>query len=444
VAGFASGAPENTRGEIWLPLWNKPCNLYELKAFIAEGRSTIEGRSVKDGIDFARAVASLGIDRGIQSFVRMQFQERLGGNYLATFLGVIPVAYNRTSLLLNDFDRWRSQLRNACSAKKPNPPVSVLRAVNTLENAIFAYCRSGTKKELTGILSSVGQCVRRLASSPSFACEPKHNLRPLPRLSLQWIDEADDGSPEFRLACALASIQKSGDGEHSVGPLSSNMVPYNHHNPQAPFDKVWMEKPHIVWSNGSLISNLIAVLRRRCMDAARFGLPILPLEGACPAPLSDVISFVGGQLDEERIESFLWGLNAVDWRNWNRRNAQYSRVVDGILPPAYALLKLTHATYLPDGRLISKTNPALPFDPGIVAAAAAGRCAEATRRAARRLRASGWTPLITTIGGDSEHVRRCAAAAMFPLCSTDLRTLSRVVLRGDSEKHETISVKTDQ
>jgi CRISPR-associated protein Csx17 len=170
------------------------------------------------------------------------------------------------------------------------------------------------------------------------------------------------------------------------------------------------------------------------MDATRIGLPVVPLDGRFPAQLSDVIGFIEGRINERLLESHLWGLNAIDWRKWNIGETPYAPLGDSVLPPAYALLKLTHATLLPNGGHVSSTSPALPYDPGIIAAAAAGRCAESTRRAAQRLYASGWTPLVLTVAGSAEHVRRCAASSLFPLRASDLRTLSGSILRGNPEK----------
>ena len=98
------------------------------------------------------------------------------------------------------------------------------------------------------------------------------------------------------------------------------------------------------------------------------------------------------------------------------------------MSPVYALLKLTHATTRLDGTFIDSNTPGIPYDSSILAQAAAGRT-EATRRAARRLRASGWKPLIDVAAGAPEHIRRCAAAVLFPIGRSDLRRIARTILR---------------
>ena len=54
------------RAEMWLPLWETPAGYGEIRELFGEGRATVGRRPAKDGLDFARAVAALGIDRGIK------------------------------------------------------------------------------------------------------------------------------------------------------------------------------------------------------------------------------------------------------------------------------------------------------------------------------------------------------------------------------------------
>ena len=58
------GAKRNA-AEMWLPLWDHPTTLGELSALLREGRVTVGRRAAKDGLDFARAVGALGVERGI-------------------------------------------------------------------------------------------------------------------------------------------------------------------------------------------------------------------------------------------------------------------------------------------------------------------------------------------------------------------------------------------
>jgi CRISPR-associated protein Csx17 len=86
------GDEGNARAEIWMPLWSSGCTLGELKSILSEGRVTVGKKPARDGLDFVRAVSSLGIDRGISAFQRYAFMMRSGKAYLATPLNRVPVS----------------------------------------------------------------------------------------------------------------------------------------------------------------------------------------------------------------------------------------------------------------------------------------------------------------------------------------------------------------
>ena len=64
----------------------------------------------------------------------------------------------------------------------------------------------------------------------------------------------------------------------------------------APFDETgsgWGElAPLFVWDAGSLVDNLVAILRRRLIEADRRQLPDKPLASTIRAELADVMAFL--------------------------------------------------------------------------------------------------------------------------------------------------------
>ncbi|MGH7719596.1 MAG: type I-G CRISPR-associated protein Cas8g1/Csx17, partial [Gemmatimonadaceae bacterium] len=85
ATGYSSAAESDdaeARGEIWLPLWDRPAALGELRMLFAEGRADVSGRRARHALDFARAAATLGVDRGIKLFSRYSFLKRSGKAYL--------------------------------------------------------------------------------------------------------------------------------------------------------------------------------------------------------------------------------------------------------------------------------------------------------------------------------------------------------------------------
>ena len=419
MVGYASAAPEdNARAEMWLPLWERPATVSELRVLFSEGRSQVGKRFSRDGVDFARAIATLGIDRGISSFQRMGFIERNGQAYLATPLGRWPVISKPEVNLLDDIDQWLDTFRRTANASRT--PASFGRALRKIEVAILGVCKDATARQWQRLIIALGDAERQMTKSPQTT--HSNRLRPLPRLRPKWLEQADDGSPEFRLAASLASIY-----DPALGPVRANMAPLGRFRHLPTFNLEKMDDNSVVWGGGSLTSNILAVLNRRLLEYRQGESEELPIQGRQPAGLEDIRLFIDGLVDEAKLQGLLWGLNAVDWRLVEPVPRQ---VRDNDLPVygAYALLKLTHYP----GSLRFDWKEAgvdVPFDPGIFSRAKRGQIAAACKLAAHRLRVSGLIPKTYDFRSSSEMARRIAAAIMFPLRDTDLFYLARMALK---------------
>jgi len=434
--GSADEADEAaSRSEMWFPLWDVPTRFGEVTMLLAEGRVEIRGRRARNGIDFARAIASLGVDRGIRSFERYGFQQRNGLAYFAVPLGRFHVRGNpQIEELLASIDAWLDRLRKAATKTskhgKPAFPRAA-RALRRLETAILELCQRGKPRHVQNILIALGQAEAAVAISPKLR-DPKSGVAPVPLLSPEWLTHANDRSPEFRLAAALASIH-----DDKVGPFRRHLEPVD---PKAWYSqRPWWDKtaddPNIVWGGGGLARNLIAVLNRRCIEAFRHGKQrgqeelLFPGAGRCNASLGDVAAFIDGDVDDERIETLLRGLTLVNWWYVGRDILQQLAGDREPMPDAaYALLKLCHLPHKID-------RQAVPLTPPITHRAAAGDATEATRLAARRLRGSGLPPAIDVVNCRGERARRTAAALLFPIRhsettdkTTDVRRLMGLVL----------------
>ena len=66
--------------------------------------------------------------------------------------------------------------------------------------------------------------------------------------------------------------------------------------------------PAVVWGAGDLVSNMIAVLERRLVEASIRGLEDKPLASATVARLVDVAAFLAGDFDDARCAALLAGL----------------------------------------------------------------------------------------------------------------------------------------
>lgn len=457
--------PVGSRGELWIPLWSRPTTLAELQTVFGEGRAHAGSKPARTGVDFARAIVTLGVDRGLDAFERLGFQIRNGRSFFATPLGRFLAHRNAPAHLLGEIDRWLDRFRTAAGPRAEQVPTSVGRALRHLETRIFELCREGSRKRLQAVLIALGQAEQALARSLTWTTgrndkPPRPKLHPLSGLSLQWLDHADDGSPEFRLAAALASIHgwyKDPEGRPALLTLRQHLEPVASRPDGAADPFTWEDRPSndVVWHEGDFIQVLNAIFARRLTRAQQAGFSVLPDAAFRFAPLPDVIAFLEGRTDDTRIADLLWGLCLLDWRGdahltelpSRRSQSTQPRQLDiastqrtGLepgtqqdlaadIPPAFfTLLRLAYVRPRE-----SKDLPEIPVVPMIHRLAASGRGPEASRLAVRRLRGSGLHPALEEIPVGSDVARRTAAALLFPLSSRDLSRLKDHVLKPEPE-----------
>jgi CRISPR-associated protein Csx17 len=428
----------DSRGEVWFPLWHRPASLRELRIVLAEGRAEWGGRQSRTGVDFARAVASLGVDRGITQFTRVALLKRSGLAFLATPLERVSVAEREAVHLLREMDGWLDRYRWACRDK--NAPPRFRRALRQVDHAILEFCRYGGAKFFQAILVALGRAERELATGDRFRSDKR--LRPIAGLAPEWADSADDGSPEFDLARALAGMH---DPAHKITPLRSNLEAVKIAGP--PDGEVatkWADRDRsVVWNSADLAGNLAAILARRLMDGAKAGCHELPLAATSFASMDAVARFIARETDDARIAELLWGLILV--RPASAPAARQPETEPVPLPRTYALLKLL---FLPDPIRVYGCAVVVRPEPAIVSLLLSGRIGEACRIATRRLRSSGFAPLPHARGAagardrDWEEARhggvdgrRLAAALLMPMAPHDVQKLATLVLR-DERKTE--------
>jgi CRISPR-associated protein Csx17 len=499
---------ESVRAEMWMPLWSRVSSAKEIAHVFGEGRARFGGqaqrtiersgneprqsdsieprRDARSGFDFARAVAELGVDRGIDAFARYGFIERNGHAYLATPLGRFEVPSdketNTYAALIAEVDGWLERLRRATRSTDKTPP-RFIRARLNVEEAIFNLCASkddGQRKEhLRSTLIALGAAQTELARSPKFRDE--HIIPPLASLTVAWADACDDGSPEYRIACALASIVDN-DG---LAPVRVHLEPVEYLKDKKRFG--WSKNDvRVVWGAGRLAENLALILRRRWIDARREDLWSeartydnsqtasirLHAERAMGARrfarLADVAKFISREVDEQRIESLLRGLMLVNWRGVRDEKSRYtsrdeqSDIANEIVPlarlnSAYALLKLlflpeymfkrdsfsTAAASSEQGkktssverffkRFSSSNGGEIRHEPGIAPLLLTNNQAQisnALKRAAQRLKISGFMPFTDTFHLEARQGAQLAAALLIPLKFNAIDALGSAALR---------------
>lgn len=423
---------EQAGSEIWLPLWSRRAKSNEVLTLLREGRAQYGVRRAKSGLDMARAVSTLGIDRGISAFQRYAvLKGRVGGeNYnTAASLGQFPVVERGDADLLRELDPWLDRYRGACADK--NAPPRFKAALRGIVKAIFEFCVYGGRAFFQDIVIAIGRAERELCRGDRFRSDKR--LPPVGDLTADWVHAANDHSPEFEIALALAGVH---DTEKKIGPLRSNLEPAGWQDKNSTISWQWAEKDRaVVWNSANLSANLAAALSRRLMDGERNGCTKLPLSAVNTVSLDVVSRFIGGQLDEQRIEDLLWGLMLVPQSPWTSSTAADKDVPP--LPRAYALLKLL---FLPQPLTLNGLTVAIKPEPSLVSLLMAGRVGEACQIAMRRLRASGLSPLphprsggvvrdadweeLDSLGNDG---KRLAAALLLPVSHRSIDRLRGLV-----------------
>jgi CRISPR-associated protein Csx17 len=411
TSGAASAGDDvDARGEIWMPLWKAPCSLDELRYLLAEGRSAVNARPSRDGLDFARAVSQLGVDRGIASFQRFGFMMRSGKAYLATPLNRIAVRRNLDADLISELERsnWLGSVQRY--ARDENAPNAFRSAARQLDSALFALTQQASRDAFQSVLRHVG----RIDAALSISLKSHEFVRaPAPRLSSAWAIKSNDDSAEIRIAVALAGLSLRDSNGYTVLHARRHLIAVGEAT-NADGDRQWEPTSRVAtWGKGPLVGNLSALLHRRRLEAATRGVEGELLASQTGATLGDIADFLNGQTDDRRIAELIAGLSCVDLRQFAPPRGNQ----DAALPPAFALLKifftpqsvLRALKWLPEDR-------SLHLPPEIPSRLGSNDVPAALRIAWQRLRAMG----IKLPGRDAPKVvatdgQRWLAALCIPL-----------------------------
>ncbi len=420
-SGYGSASDlDADRGELWIPIWRKPAALPELKMLFSEGRVKVQqksgssqsSRTAKDAVDFALALSQQGTRRGVDEFVRYGFQERNGQSYLAVPLGRFQPKINPQANLLGEIDRFRDNLKRVAQGK--NCPNSIQRVHRQLDKSIIEF--AGTSGKLIDVLIALGSAEQALGKSRSSLWDEKFSrwsIKPLSLLSSQWVNECNDDSVEFRLALSLASSQmRRRLGYVREGKWSPEWLPIGQD------DRV------TTWQQGSLPQNLLRWLQRESIEedkqeknegtqqqsrSSRFN-------DVYYASLADIMQWISGGVDEEKLESIARGLVLTTITGAHRGQIKSSDAARAdVIPIVYGVLKLVHHRDIEQGIQLKK-------EPAILPLLVAGDSSRATQQAIRRLRISGLPPLITN-SIDDPQIARIAAALAFPISNYSIDRL---------------------
>ena len=400
-----SGSDAETRGETWLPVWQRPASLAVLRRLFAEGRVQDGRQSAWSGRSAIRAVATFGVDRGLTSFERVVYSQRFGRTFVAVPVGRLQVRQVRELDLTRAADRWLARVRRLESNAVSSGVAAVERA--ELQLATGADASAALERWLLA-LADLELLIARIPSARDRS-KPA-SVPPLAGLPVELLTTLPD-CVELRLATACASI---GRRVGEVG-LRSLVEPVE--------TTAW---GGYAWAadirRTTPLAHPIQFLAEFAMSACAAS------SGTPPAAVGDVAAFLDGPIDDRRLVRLAHALTLCSPGPAPRAPVEHRGAHDSI-DRLFAL-----ATLVASGgtaRRPGGIDRPITRSPEVVELLAGGRARDAARVAWRRLQSSELAPVrgLESLDRTIAESQRIAAALCFPLSRGDRDALSRLVLR---------------
>ncbi len=414
--GAGSGATHasdeaDARAEIWLPLWNMPAGIADLKQLFHEGRVTLGRKNPRDGLEFARAVSLLGTTRGVNAFERYAFLMRSGKAYLATPIGryIVPKSRQKNLLAELESNRWLGNFNAACRDK--NAPARLGRLQAPLRDQMFALTQANEAdraERCRAILKQLGKIERYAARSQKF----RESVNPLQALSLDWAVTSGAPTPEYRIAAALASLRVK-DNKLITRQLVSPVL-----------HKEWQTgtSRDICWNHPDVKHCISKSLDRLSLRALQAGDPDHGLASQRSCDLSDIAAWLDEDTcNDTEIHALVPGLALLAKADLPGHAPENDMTA---LPTAYRVLKLCfcgntqlhRAGVLAAGISLHNPRPILRH-------LRSGDITRALKLAGRKLRIAGLS--VPTVLHCDIDPARLTSSLLIPLHDRSVREIAR-------------------
>ena len=419
--GSVSGSDgEESRGEVWVPVWQGSCTLAEIRQLFGEARASWRGRPARRAVDFYAATRALGVARGVGEFVRYGLQQRNGLAFVAVPLDRVQVRENPDVRLLGGVEDWVARIPRGAGSR------AVSTALRQYEAAELAYARDGGALALRDLLAAL--TALELAVGRSGRAREQVRVRRAPGAVgiLQVLIGAE--CRELRIAVGLASCATMPGRAHAAArTMRQILLPVDPWDPadRAHRDGSWRDAP-IVPGFGSrplapVLADVLAWRSRTAADEAVDDRTAIGFRGVptfrrgLPVPAADLHALARGQIDQVQLDTWLRACLALDWRGVPLPSWKSPDPV--LFVPALALLHPL-AAVLADSEDSGAPRLALGADWAV--RLAAGQIAAVHLDVLRRLSQAGWDgvpPLPETGPAASRAVSGAAlAAALVPRC----------------------------
>jgi CRISPR-associated protein Csx17 len=416
--GSASGAiGEESRGEIWAPVWRTQCTLAEIRQLFAEARASWRGRPARRAADFYAATRALGVARGIDEFIRYGLQRRNGLAFAAVPLDRVVVSENPAVTLNAKVEDWAARVGAGDAS------TAVAEASRGFQKAHLEFARNPEPEELARMLAAltslemaVGRSRRAKEAVPPRYASPAGAF-------LEELAAVD--SAELRVAVGIASCATRAAEGQPARTMRQILLPVDPDGwRDAPLVPGFGARPLtsvladvLIWRSRTAAPEQEAANSRDATAGSRRGPArfrgVTTFRTGIPVPAADLHALAGARLDEKQLDLLLRACLALNWHNvshrWNRQRPDILVATLGLLHPLAAGLRPGNAV----GEAGDEAVPAL--SPEWAACLAAGQVTKVHQQAAARLRQAGWAAIAAPPAPAQADGTRIAAA-LVPRC----------------------------
>lgn len=429
--GSDSGAQgEESRGEIWIPVWRKPFTFAEVSQLFSEARASWRGHPARRAVQFYAATRTLGVARGVDTFVRYGLHRRNGLAFAAVPIDRASVQANPDVRLVASVEDWPARIRS-------DAPGAIRTALRGFESAQLQYARAGRPLELGRMLAALTTLEQAVSRSRRMR-EDIQVRRPAsaqPFLDVLLREE----SAELRVAAGIASCATLPGPDQRPPARTMRQILLAVDPPGAgELARIagrWRDTPLVAGLGVRPLQQVLGdVLAWRC----RTGVDepgqeqfrgVVTFRRGIPVPAADLHALALGRLDDAALTFWLYACLALDWRGVRRD----SLVNDQPPPILTATLALLHP--LAAGQANADGEAALlGLRPDWANRLAAGQVRAVHNEAAARLRQAGWRAVPCPPHVDGRNTPppaggRSLAAALVPRSSGHKKILGMVAGR---------------
>jgi CRISPR-associated protein Csx17 len=431
--GSTSGAKgEESRGEVWTPVWRTPFTLAEIKQLFAEARASWRGRPARRAVDFYAATRTLGVTRGIDEFTRYGLQRRNGLAFAAVPLDRVVVRERPAVQLSAKIEDWVARVGGGEASR------AVSGAQRDFQAAHLGFARDGDAQSLAAMLAAL--TTLEMAVGRSGRAKDAVPVRFAPRADDGFLDVLSQlAAPEFRVAVGIASCA-TWPAEGPARTMRQILLPVDPAGPGS--QPRWRDAPLVPGFGARPLTDVLAdVLVWRSRTAAAEhnaksfrGAPTFP--SGVPVPPADLHALAAGQLNIADLDLYLRACLALNWRSarpdWRAALPDVPVSTLALLHPLAVGFRQGNPRDVPDNERV----PAL--EPGWATRLAAGQTGQVQsvhREAADRLRQAGdWTaaPAPPDYAIPSRAGVRIAAA-LVPRCLNPRAALRMIAFGPDAD-----------